>query len=103
MPGVIGVTDGYINANSNRFSIEIEGKAGHVMFPNNGIDAAYIGSQLITHLYSMKNRILPPLAQGTIAVTTMNGGSNMTSIMEKLKLGGSIRTISTEDHKVIIK
>ena len=73
------------------------------MLPNIGIDAAYIGSQLITHLYSMKNRILPPLAQGTLVVTGMNGGSNITSIMENLKITGSVRTISTEYHRIIMK
>ena len=103
LAGIITIADGYINANSNRFTIEIEGKSGHVMLPNNGIDAAYIGSQLITHLYTMKSRVLPPLAQGVLGVTGINGGSNITSIMEKLKITGSIRTVSTEHHKIILK
>ncbi len=39
------------------------------MIQNVGIDAAYIGSQLIGQIYSLKSRVLSPLSQGTICVT----------------------------------
>ena len=103
LKGIVSVTDDYINANSNRFSIEIQGKASHVMVQNVGIDAAYIGSQLIGHLYSMRSRVVSPMSQGTLCVTSIQGGKNLTSVMDEIKIQGSLRTISTEDHNLLMK
>ena len=65
------------------------------MIQNVGIDAAYIGSQLIGQLYTIKTRVLSPLSQGTLCVTKIQGGENLTSVMKDIKIQGSIRTIST--------
>ena len=89
------MTDGYINSNSDKFSVEIHGKSSHVMNQNIGIDAAYIGSQLVAQLYTLKSRVVSPLSQGTLCVTSIQGGKNLTSVMDEIKIQGSIRNISS--------
>ena len=65
------------------------------MNQNIGIDVAYIGSQLVAQLYTLKSRLVSPLSQGTLCVTSIQGGKNLTSVMDEIKIQGSIRTVST--------
>lgn len=41
------VPSGYVTANSNRFTIEVIGKGVHCLMPEAGIDANYIGCQIV--------------------------------------------------------
>lgn len=42
-PPFVGVGEGSVTANSDRFEIKIKGKGGHAMAPHQTIDAVLIG------------------------------------------------------------
>lgn len=58
--GFILASPGVVSANSDRFEILIKGKSCHVMVPNHGIDANYIGCNLVTQLYTLKQLKINP-------------------------------------------
>jgi len=59
--GKLLIGKGGVTSTTSRFTIQIEGKSAHSFCPNAGIDANYIGCQLVTQLYALTHMKIPPL------------------------------------------
>ena len=63
------------------------------MLPQIGIDANFIGCQIMNYIYSLRSKCNPSEPM-TISVSTVNGGNIVSSISEYMKISGPIRSLN---------
>lgn len=102
-PGMIALGKGPVTALSSRFTIEIEGKSTHCMAPQGGIDANFIGCQLVGQLYSLIGLKVPPLNGATLVVYKIFGGGDAAKVSNKFELTATIRVTNTLDFQKLEK
>lgn len=95
--GQVMATTGAITSQSDRFTIHVEGKAGHSARPHEAIDAVSIASFLI-HAVQTLSRQLNPLHPTVVSVNKVEAGTAANVIAGEALLEGSIRT-STPDSR----
>lgn len=72
--------------------------------PYAAVDANYIGCQIVNEIYSLKTRLINPDTGMSIIVTRIEGGSEkVASISGHMKITGSIRSYSNEDHQKVLQ
>ncbi|MCB0309910.1 MAG: amidohydrolase [Bdellovibrionales bacterium] len=91
--GSIIVHSGAVNASTDEFLIEIEGKGAHAARPQEGIDAIVIACSLVTALQTLITRQLPPSEPAVITVGQLHAGTAHNVIAPKARLSGTIRAI----------
>ncbi|GAF24457.1 MULTISPECIES: M20 metallopeptidase family protein [Shouchella] len=92
--GQIGVRDGAMMGNSDRFSIVINGRAGHASMPHQGIDAIVVANQVMSSLQTIVSRNVDPLDAAVITVGKITGGDRYNVIASEVVLEGTVRTLS---------
>lgn len=99
--GVLGVKPGINNASVDHFTIRIRGKAAHVCKPNEGIDALYIGSQIVVAVQALVTRMSSPVEPVIIGIGRFTAGDSYNIIAEEAVLEGTTRNISAENRQRI--
>ncbi|GAF12510.1 LOW QUALITY PROTEIN: N-acetyl-L,L-diaminopimelate deacetylase [Bacillus sp. JCM 19045] len=94
--GQIGVRQEAMMGNSDRFSITINGKAGHASMPHQGVDAIVAANQVMTSLQTIVSRNVAPLDSAVITVGTISGGDRYNVIASEVTLEGTVRTLSLD-------
>lgn len=89
--GTVAVTDGPVNASSDFFQIEIEGKGGHAARPHEAIDAVVVGSLLVMALQTIVSREVNPAHPSVVTVGRFDAGTAGNVIASHATLEGSIR------------
>lgn len=89
--GSVVVTDGVVNASSDRFAITIGGKGGHAGRPHEATDAVVVGSLLIMALQTIVSREMNPAHPSVVTVGTFQAGHATNVIAEHASLTGTIR------------
>ncbi|MCA9068134.1 MAG: amidohydrolase, partial [Planctomycetaceae bacterium] len=89
--GTVAVTDGPVNASSDRFVIRIEGKGGHAARPHEAIDAVVVGSLLVMALQTIVSREVNPAHPSVVTVGRFESGTAANVIASHAVLEGSIR------------
>lgn len=97
--GKASATVGSIMAACDYFKIEIIGKSGHVSAPHTGIDALYIGSQVVVNLQSIVARHTDPVDPVVLGIGVLNSGTRYNIISNKTIIEGTFRTFSQETRK----
>ncbi len=90
--GSIAVTDGAVNASSDRFSIKITGKGGHAARPHETIDAVVVGSLMVMALQTIVSREVNPAHPSVVTVGRFDAGTAPNVIAGQAHLQGSIRS-----------
>ena len=90
--GTIAVTDGPVNASSDRLNIKIIGKAAHAARPHQGVDSIVVGSAVVTALQSIISRGRNPDQPAVITVGQFTAGNAHNVIAGEAELVGTIRT-----------
>ncbi|MBN2794320.1 MAG: amidohydrolase [Clostridia bacterium] len=101
--GQIEVKSGQLNASSNGLTIKVKGKQSHAAYPEIGIDAIYIASQIITSLQSIPSRRMSPLNSAVITIGSIHGGTKGNILCDEVLLKGTIRTLSEKDRAFVIE
>ncbi len=99
--GQIMIRSGKICAASDGLIINIEGKAAHAAYPEEGTDAIAIAAQVIVSLQTIISRNLSPLDAGVISLGMINGGSKENIIADRVRLSGTIRTLDPEIRAMV--
>jgi len=94
--GVLQTRRGALFASSDRFEIEIRGKAAHAAWPHQGNDPILAGSAIVTALQGIIARELDPLDSGVVSVTIFNAGTAMNQIPASASLQGTARALREE-------
>ena len=89
--GSIAITDGVVNASSDRFSITITGKGGHAARPHETIDAVVVGSLMVIALQTIVSREVNPAFPSVVTVGRFDAGTAANVIAGQAHLEGSIR------------
>ncbi len=99
--GVLGVKPGINNASVDHFTIRIRGKAAHVCKPNEGVDALYIGSQIVVAVQALVTRMSSPVEPVIIGIGKFTAGDGYNIVAEEAVLEGTTRNISAENRRRI--
>lgn len=94
--GEIMVAEGVITAQSDRFTIRVQGRGGHGARPHEATDAVVIAGMLITAVQTLVSREINPIYPSVVTIGRMEAGSAPNVIAENAVLEGSIRTTLTE-------
>ena len=99
-PGTLAISDGAVNAASDRFAIGIHGQQGHGARPHESIDAVVVGSLLVTALQTIVSREVDPAHPSVVSVGRFDAGTAANVIAGTARLEGTIRSQQPEvrDH-----
>lgn len=90
--GSIAVTDGAVNASSDRFAITVRGKGGHAARPHETVDAVVVGSLMVMALQTIVSREVNPAHPSVVTVGRFDAGTAANVIAGQAHLEGSIRS-----------
>lgn len=94
--GTVGVTPGLNNAAVDGFRILVQGKSAHVSAPEQGVDALYIASHIVTALQAQVTRRTSPVEPVILGIGTFRSGTAYNALAESAVLEGTTRTISPQ-------
>ncbi len=84
--GTLGVKPELNNAAVDGFRIEIQGKSVHVSTPEQGVDALYIASQIVTALQAQVSRRTSPVEPVVLGIGTFHSGTTYNALVESAVL-----------------
>jgi amidohydrolase len=94
--GFVGLRPGGLMAAADRFTITIHGRMTHGSAPQDGIDAVYVGSQVVTALQALASREVDARKSLVVSVGTFNSGRRWNIIAGEAVLTGTVRTLDAE-------
>lgn len=101
--GEIGIKYGQMNAYSDNIKLVVYGKSSHGAYPQDGVDAIVIASQIVVTLQSIVSRNVDPRNSAVISFGTIEGGSQDNIIADRVELRGTIRTLDFDTRQTVIK
>ena len=93
-PGKLVVTPGAVNASTDLFTIDIQGRQGHGARPHEALDAVVVGSLLVTSLQTIVSREVDPADPSVVSVGSFQAGQAANVIAGRATLEGTIRSQS---------
>ena len=91
--GTIGWGSGGVMASADRFTIRVQGKMTHGSAPQDGIDAVWIGSQIVDALQGIISREVDSRNPAVVSVGTFEAGNRFNIIAGSAELTGTVRTL----------
>jgi amidohydrolase len=91
--GRIGVRAGGLMAAGDRFRLIIHGRMSHGSAPQDGVDAVYVGSQVVTAVQALASREVDARSSLVVSVGTFNAGNRWNIIADEAVLTGTVRTL----------
>ena len=101
--GQVGVIDGAIMGNSDRFQVTIHGAGGHASMPHQTVDAIVIANQMISAIQTIVSRNANPMDSGVITIGKISGGYRYNVVADSVVLEGTIRSLSDDTKKLLKK
>ena len=94
--GFVGLRPGGLMAAGDRFTLTINGRMTHGSAPQDGVDAVYVGSQVVAALQALASREIDARKSLVVSVGTFNGGRRWNIIAGQAVLTGTVRTLDAE-------
>ncbi|GLJ55272.1 hypothetical protein SUGI_1186110 [Cryptomeria japonica] len=94
--GTIASKPGPLLPAADSFEVTIEGKGGHTAFPHMNVDPIVASSFIVLSLQEIISRETDPLDSQVVSIDFINGGEGHGVIPTTVKLGGSLRSFTTE-------
>jgi amidohydrolase len=102
--GTISLTDGWVNAQSIKFNVEIEAKGGHSARPWEAEDPLKTSIDIINDLYGTLPRKVNVQTPFILSVTEFNTESTAYNVFpRKVKWGGTLRITDGKLYDLLIK
>ncbi len=89
--GSIVVSEGAVNASSDRFRIDIIGQGAQGARPHESIDAVVVGSLMVTALQTIVSREVDPAHPSVVSVGRFHAGTAHNVIAGQATLEGTVR------------
>ena len=100
--GRYGLITGAATASSDRFEVKIRQEGtGHSARPHEGVDTVWVASQLMNQFYQTAGRVTDARDASVLTVTMLDGSEAHNVIPEQASLGGTLRTVSSNDRETI--
>ena len=100
--GVVGITPGTYNTNSDSVRITIYGKGGHGAMPHTTIDPIIIAARTILSLQTIASREVKPGELAIVTVGYIHAGTKNNIIPDQAEMGLTIRTFKPEVRKQVL-
>ncbi len=94
--GTIAVTEGAVNASSDRFKITVTGEGTHAARPHEAVDAVVVGSLLVMAIQTIVSREMNPSHPSVVTVGRFDAGTAANVIAGNATLEGTIRAQDPE-------
>ncbi len=92
--GTFAIRSGPFFAATDMFDVIVRGKGGHAAKPNEAIDPVVIGAQIITALQTIASRIVDPVHQVVVSLTSIESDSKAYNVIpEQVHIKGTVRTL----------
>jgi amidohydrolase len=91
--GTIGWGSGGVMASADRFAIRVTGRMTHGSAPQDGIDAIWVGSQIVDALQGIISREVDARNPAVVSVGTFAAGNRFNIIAGSAELTGTVRTL----------
>lgn len=101
--GTIATKPGILFANTSELFIDLKGAGGHAAFPHRANDMLIAAANVITQLQTVISRNVDPLDAAVITLGRIEGGTRQNVIAEKVRIEGTIRTLSDEAMQAVRK
>lgn len=99
--GTIATRPGILFANTSELFIDLIGKGGHAAYPHRANDMIVAASNLVVQLQSIVSRNVDPLDSAVVTLGRIEGGTKQNIIAERVRLEGTIRTLSAKSMSEI--
>ncbi len=96
--GTFAIRPGPMLASSDRFTLTINGRGGHVGMPHWCVDPVMVASHIAVAWQSMLGRRVDPTMPTTMSVTRIAAGEVDNAIPDAAHMMGSIRTTDPDVH-----
>lgn len=100
-PGTVATRVGELMASPDEIDIEIIGKGGHAARAHEAIDPIVMASQFINAAQTIVSRSVDPTESAVVTIGKIEGGTAHNIIPEKVRLFGTVRTLSNETKNLI--
>ena len=97
--GVIVISEGAVNASSDRFAVDIIGQGAHGARPHESIDALVVGSQMVMALQTIVSREVDPARPSVVSVGLFRSGTAANVIAGQARIEGTVRAQDSEVRK----
>ena len=97
--GFVSTTPGPMMAMTSEVYIDVLGKSGHAADPDQGIDAIVAAADYVSALQKIVSRTVSPNESALLSIGTINGGTRMNIIADKVSLSGTMRSFSETTHQ----
>ena len=89
--GKVSLTSGPNNASVDWFRITVHGKGAHIAYPQSGIDALYVASQIVISAQSIVTKINSATEPLLLGIGKLTSGKAYNVIAEEAVMEGTIR------------
>jgi hippurate hydrolase len=100
--GVVAITPGVYNTNSDSVRITIYGKGGHGAMPQSTVDPIVIAARTILSLQTIVSREVKPGELAIVTVGYIRAGAKNNIIPDQAEMGLTIRTRKAEVRKLVL-
>ncbi len=101
--GFFGIRSGVLTSQSDKVTVEINGKGAHVAKPDKSIDPIVIVSHLILAYQELIAKEISPLDYVAFGFGNIRAGDAYNAIPDKAILKGTVRTLNTRTQDYIEK
>ncbi len=101
--GIIATRKGATFGSSDRFTITIKGKEGHVAAPQQIIDPTSVLIDIYNSLQKMITREINPFEPRVLSIPQIKGSCAQNIIPSQVKLRGTLRTLNEDIRMYIIR
>jgi amidohydrolase len=100
--GMVSITPGIYNTNSDSIRITIYGKGGHGSAPQTAIDPIVIAARTIVSLQTIVSREVKPGEMAVVTVGYIQAGTKNNIIPDHAEMGLTVRTFNGDVRKQIL-
>jgi amidohydrolase len=100
--GMVAITPGVYNTNSDSVRITIYGKGGHGAMPNTAIDPIVIAARTILALQTIVSREVRPGEMAVVTVGYIRAGTKNNIIPDQAEMGLTVRTFKQDVRKQVL-
>ena len=100
--GMVGITPGVYNTNSDSIRITIYGKGGHGAMPQATIDPIVIAARTILSLQTIASREVRPGDMAVVTVGYVHAGTKNNIIPDQAEMGLTVRTFKPDVRKQVL-
>ena len=96
--GQFSASPGPVNAASDQFTIQVDGRPGHAAYPHLTADPVAASADLIGTLQHLISRQVDPTNPTVLTIGSINGGNSPNVVPASVRMKGTLRTFDEDDR-----